>query len=75
MYKSSQETISKVLKENNIEIPRNGVKPSFDFNVFDNINTEEKAYWLGFIWADGCILSNCNGFELGISIKDISHLI
>lgn len=24
-----------------------------DFHYFDNIDTPEKAYWLGFIWADG----------------------
>lgn len=24
-------------------------------NYFNKINTEEKAYWLGFIWADGSI--------------------
>lgn len=26
-----------------------------NFNYFDNINSPEKAYWLGFIWADGYI--------------------
>ena len=26
-----------------------------DFHYFDNIDTPEKAYWLGFIWADGYI--------------------
>lgn len=29
----------------------------FDENYFENINTEDKAYWLGFIAADGCIVS------------------
>lgn len=28
---------------------------SIDSSYFDNIDTQEKAYWLGFIWADGCI--------------------
>ncbi len=26
-----------------------------NFNFFDNIDTPQKAYWLGFIWADGYI--------------------
>lgn len=26
-----------------------------NFNYFDSIDTPEKAYWLGFIWADGYI--------------------
>jgi len=28
---------------------------SIDENYFGSIDTEEKAYWLGFIAADGCI--------------------
>lgn len=30
----------------------------FDDTVFDIIDTEEKAYWLGFIFADGTISSS-----------------
>ena len=26
-----------------------------NYNYFDVIDTENKAYWLGFIFADGCI--------------------
>ena len=78
-FKSSEETVSKILKKNEIKVSRNGVKPSFDNHIFDNIDTEEKAYWLGFIWADGCIVNIRDekknyAFELGLSIKDIEHL-
>lgn len=30
-------------------------KYSLDEKFFSNVNSEEKAYWLGFIWADGSI--------------------
>src|SRR3990170_2799311 len=30
-------------------------KYEYNKSVFKNINTEEEAYWLGFILADGCI--------------------
>jgi len=30
-------------------------KHQFDEDFFENIDTEAKAYWLGFIMADGCI--------------------
>lgn len=51
-------------------------KYSFNEHFFDNINTEEKAYWLGFIYADGYITKGYlrNGLGISISIKDIDHL-
>lgn len=30
-------------------------KYSYDRTVFNKIDTEEKAYWLGFLYADGCV--------------------
>ncbi len=34
--------------------------PFADINYFKEINTKEKAYWLGFIYADGAILKLIN---------------
>ena len=38
------------------------------------IDTEEKAYWLGFIAADGCIGTNRNTIRVDLKIADKSHL-
>lgn len=49
-----------------------------DSEYFKDINTKEKAYWLGFMMADGFILSNKNGIKragLSISEVDLNHLI
>jgi intein/homing endonuclease len=55
------------------------VKPDkyfYNVDFFENIDTEEKAYWLGFIWADGWVHRSSNNSELGIELKetDTSHL-
>ena len=42
-----------------------------NFNVID---TEEKAYWLGFLYADGCVHSAENKIELGLAEKDYKHI-
>lgn len=44
----------------------------YNRNIFNKIDTEEKAYWLGFILADGCIFRQELRIKLGI--KDINHL-
>lgn len=41
-------------------------------NYFTNIDTREKAYWLGMFYADGCVHSNSN--EISIGLKDQEHI-
>jgi len=46
---------------------------------FDRIDHENKAYWLGFIFADGSVFWNPNkgnyGFSIGLQPNDSSHLV
>lgn len=58
-------TVSYILKSFNIKLS----KAQFNEYVFDNIDTEEKAYWLGFIYADGCISDN-GSLEIGLIDKE-----
>jgi intein/homing endonuclease len=41
---------------------------------FERIDSEEKAYWLGFIAADGCVLDS-GGVSVGLASKDKGHLL
>jgi|19_taG_2_1085344.scaffolds.fasta_scaffold59657_2 hypothetical protein len=41
---------------------------------FDNVDSEYKAYWLGFIAADGCLTSGRNTLQVKLAPKDRSHL-
>lgn len=44
--------------------------------IFENIDTEEKAYWLGFLAADGYVSSGEKDYkiELALSGKDKGHI-
>lgn len=44
---------------------------------FEKIETEEKAYWLGFIMADGCVYRGSNEtlrLQINLKASDVSHL-
>lgn len=43
-------------------------------NIFENIDTEEKAYWLGFLYADGYIDNSKNVISLSLKESDKSHV-
>lgn len=45
-----------------------------DETFFQTIDTEEKAYWLGFLYADGAVYSNAKGymFHLTLANKDLA---
>jgi len=47
-----------------------------DENFFEKIDTEEKAYWLGFLYADGYVRMRKSSSEmrLKLSIKDVDHV-
>lgn len=75
-------TLAKHFKELGIEIVNKQNRSKFNEHIFDQIDSEEKAYWLGFIFADGYISSSpirkgvksVYQFELSLGIKDIEHL-
>ena len=50
----------------------------YDKNFFHKIDTEEKAYWLGFFYADGYVIYNqkSRNYEVSIELssKDREHL-
>lgn len=55
-YCISQRTKNKILKDNDIKIDSPGVRKRkyyFDEHFLDVIDSEEKAYFLGFVYADG----------------------
>jgi DNA-binding transcriptional regulator WhiA len=77
--------ISKILNRTNsaieLKASRLGLKKypyMCDYHYFDEIDTEEKAYWLGFLTADGWINKNDknNAGVTGIELQygDINHL-
>lgn len=68
-----------IIKENNLEIRGNDFNSKKYYNdshIFDIIDTEEKSYWLGFLYADGCVMQTKSNMRLSLSlnIKDIEHL-
>ena len=48
--------------------------PDLRYNFFERIDTREKAYWLGFIYADGHISKNLDRFRVKVGKKDVEHL-
>lgn len=65
--------ISRVLEECKIEKRSDNHTYKADYRKFKDIDSSEKAYWLGFIAADGCVYKRKTNGTVYISIheKDI----
>ena len=49
-------------------------KYSLDDNFFSNIDTPEKAYFLGWMYSDGCLPTNTHIFKISLH-KDDKHIL
>jgi intein/homing endonuclease len=49
-------------------------KYTLNQHYFDIIDTQDKAYWLGFLYADGCNYEDRNELKLCLNINDSLHI-
>lgn len=66
-----------ILEKNNISRRSNSINSRKFYaneSFFESIDSEEKAYWLGFMYADGYIVSSRGAIGLSLSIKDEAHI-
>lgn len=76
----SRKSFALYLKENNVDIKikSDNAKRTLNKEFFRKIDTEEKAYWLGFVFADGCVVNNTStgSYRLCVELSSIdkSHL-
>jgi intein-encoded DNA endonuclease-like protein len=73
-FNVSVSPISRILKSNGVDLTNRRYEVNHDY--FNIIDTQEKAYWLGFLYADGYIRERKSGnsLEMKLSIKDKGHL-
>lgn len=74
-FNVSRDTIVRFLKTKNINIV-GAKKYVSDTNFFEKIDSEEKAYWLGFLYADGYVRVRDNSYELKLKLsqRDVEHI-
>jgi hypothetical protein len=77
LFNVSQGCVRLILKRNNIPKAKNSrlnmSKLDLDVNYFNKIDSKEKAYWLGFICADGNINKKNN--KLTLTSKDYDIIV
>ena len=72
-FQVQPQAIRNLLRKMKIQITNKKIK-NFprNSNYFDIIDSSEKAYWLGILFADGTVSSKTN--TIGLNLKDLEHV-
>ena len=68
-YNLNEYTLSCWYRKFNIKL-NHSKNTDFNENYFNKINCENKAYFLGFLMADGCMNKDLNTISLGLKLED-----
>lgn len=71
----SYERLSAVLKDRKIPVRLKQALPLAHPDFFNVIDTPEKAYWLGFMYADGNVSSDGKKVNLKLHSRDHDHIV
>lgn len=76
-FNTSPETVFRILKNNNVRLPTGRPRScAVNDHAFDEI-TPESAYWIGFLFADGCVHQGQDGaptVTLALAVVDRGHV-
>ena len=68
-YNIQRQVLTGWLLAKNYTIENKRASKSFNIHYFDSIDTEEKAYWLGFLFADGAVTQYNHSYDIELSLK------
>ena len=74
-FNTTPYTIRKCIVRSGGKIIANPLSHKFNEHYFDCIDREDKAYWLGFIMADGYVSKRRSRFEMVLARIDRDHLV
>ncbi len=77
-FNVSPQMIKRVVSERGVKIKSlRDYRMVYDVNenYFNKIDSEEKAYWLGFLYADGVVNEDENLIRINLSYIDRNHLV
>jgi len=70
-------TVYGVIRRSGVgDVSKFRISQKFNQDFFESVDSEEKAYWLGFLFADGCVFVKGSIFRVQINISSVdgNHL-
>ena len=72
-FNCSDGSIRRLLIRNNVKIRDKLLYRNSDY--FENIDSSDKAYWLGIMYSDGCVCERANGrYSIELEMIDKEHI-